>query len=114
LALLGWLLGAVELFIISALLGYPLTADEILIIEAIVQLVRQATGLIPGSLGATEGALLLLFGAFAGEPSVGVAVALARRARELIWIAAGLAIGYGYLELRKERPVGLAKTNQNS
>jgi len=114
LALLGWFLGAVELFIISALLGYPLTADEILIIEAIVQLVRQATGLIPGSLGATEGALLLLFGAFAGEPSVGVAVALARRARELIWIAAGLAIGYGYLELRKERPVGLAKTNQNS
>jgi uncharacterized protein (TIRG00374 family) len=114
LALLGWLLGAIELFAISALLGYPLTAAEILIIEAVVQLVRQATGLIPGSLGAIEGALLLLYGAFAGEPSVGVAVALVRRARELVWIAAGLAIGYGYLELRKESPVALAKTNENS
>jgi glycosyltransferase 2 family protein len=114
LAFLGWLLGALELFVISSLLGYPLTAGEILIIEAIAQLVRQATGLIPGSLGATEGALLLLYGAFAGEPSVGVAVALVRRARELVWIAAGLAIGYGYLELRKQTPVGLAKTSENS
>ena len=113
LAFLGWLLGALELFVISALLGYPLTAAEILIIEAIVQLVRQATGLIPGSLGATEGALLLLYSAFAGEPSVGVAVALVRRVRELVWIAAGLAIGYGYLEMRKETPVGLAKTSEN-
>jgi uncharacterized protein (TIRG00374 family) len=114
LAFLGWLLGALELFVISSLLGYPLTAAQILVIEAVVQLVRQATGLIPGSLGATEGALLLLYGAFAGEPTVGVAVGLVRRARELIWIAAGLAIGYGYLELRKESPVGLAKTNENS
>jgi uncharacterized protein (TIRG00374 family) len=114
LAFLGWLLGALELYVISSLLGYPLTVPEILIIEAVVQLVRQATGLIPGSLGAVEGAFLLLYGAFAGEPSVGVAVALVRRARDLVWIAAGLAIGYGYLEMRNESPVGLAKTNENS
>jgi uncharacterized protein (TIRG00374 family) len=114
LAFAGWLLGALELYVISSLLGYPLTVPEILIIEAVVQLVRQATGLIPGSLGAVEGAFLLLYGAFAGEPSVGVAVALVRRARDLVWIGAGLAIGYGYLEMRKETPVGLAKTNENS
>jgi uncharacterized protein (TIRG00374 family) len=114
LAFLGWLLGALELYVISTLLGYPLSPAEILIIEAIIQLARQATGLIPGSLGVTEGALLLLYGAFAGEPSVGVAVALVRRLRELLWIAAGLGFGYGYLELRKAAPIGLAKTNQNS
>ncbi|HWA45380.1 MAG TPA: flippase-like domain-containing protein [Hypericibacter adhaerens] len=114
LAFLGWLLGALELWVISALLGYPLAPAEALVIEATVQLVRQATGLIPGSLGATEGALLLLYGAFVGEPSVGVAVALVRRGRELVWIAAGLAIGYGYLEMRKARPVGLVKASENS
>lgn len=114
LAFIGWLLGALELYVISALLGYPLTLSEILIIEAVVQLVRQATGLIPGSLGATEGAFLLLYGAFVGDPSVGVAVALVRRSRDLVWITAGLAIGYGYLDMRKEQSGRLAKVSENS
>jgi uncharacterized protein (TIRG00374 family) len=104
LAFLGWVLGAVELLVISALLGYPLSPTNIWIIEVVVQLLRQATGFIPGSLGVTEGTMLVLYGTFTGEPSVGVAVALVRRLREVVWILVGLAFGFGYLGMRYRRP----------
>jgi uncharacterized protein (TIRG00374 family) len=102
LAFLGWMLGAAELFVISALLGYPLSLADVWMIEAVVQLLRQATGFIPGSLGVTEASMLLLFAVFTGDPSVGVAVALIRRLRELVFIAGGMAFGFGYL--RSHRP----------
>ena len=97
LAFLGWVLGATELLVISALLGYPLSLADVWTIEALVQLSRQATGFIPGSLGVMEGSMLLLYGAFAGDPSVGVAVALVRRMREVVFVMVGMAFGLGYL-----------------
>jgi uncharacterized protein (TIRG00374 family) len=100
LAFLGWVLGAVELFVISAVLGYPMAPTTIWTIEAVVQLLRQAGGFIPGSLGVTEGTMMLMYGSLVGEPSVGVAVALVRRLREVVWIAAGLISGWGYVDDR--------------
>jgi glycosyltransferase 2 family protein len=104
LAFLGWMLGAAELLVISALLGYPLSPTNIWIIEAVVQLLRQATGFIPGSLGVTEGTMMALFGILTGDPSVGVAVALVRRLREVVWIMLGLALGFGYVGTQQHPP----------
>jgi uncharacterized protein (TIRG00374 family) len=104
LAFLGWVLGATELFVISALLGYPLSPADVWKIEAVVQLLRQATGFIPGSLGVMEGSMLLLYGALTGDPSVGVAVALVRRLREVVFIAGGMAFGFGYLDTYRPGP----------
>jgi uncharacterized protein (TIRG00374 family) len=109
LAFLGWVLGATELFVISALLGHPLSLADVWTIEAVVQLLRQATGFIPGSLGVTEGSMLLLYGAFTGDASVGVAVALVRRLREMVFIVGGMAFGFGYLDTY--RP-GLSRRNR--
>ena len=103
-AFLGWVLGAVELFVISAVLGYPMAPTTIWTIEAVVQLLRQASGFIPGSLGVTEGTMMLMYGSLTGEPSVGVAVALVRRLREVVWIVAGLLSGWGYLDDRHRSP----------
>jgi glycosyltransferase 2 family protein len=100
LAFLGWILGAVELFVISAVLGCPMSPMAIWSIEAVVQLLRQATGFIPGSLGVTEGMMMLMYGSLAGDPSAGVAVALIRRLREVVWIMGGLIFGLGYLNSR--------------
>ena len=100
LAFLGWVLGAVELFVISAVLGYPMALTTIWTIEAVVQLLRQASGFIPGSLGVTEGTMMLMYGSLIGDPSVGVAVALVRRLREVVWVTAGLVFGWGYLDNR--------------
>lgn len=104
LAFLGWVLGAAELFVISALLGYPLSLADVWTIEAVVQLLRQATGFIPGSLGVMEGSMLLLYGVFTGDPSVGVAVALVRRLRELMFVVVGIAFGFEYVEARRPHP----------
>jgi hypothetical protein len=65
-----------------------------------VQLLRQATGFIPGSLGVTEGTMMLMYGSLTGDPSAGVAVALVRRLREVVWIMGGLIFGLGYLNGR--------------
>jgi len=96
-AFFGWILGATELLVISTLLGYPLPLADAWTIEAIVQLLRQATGFIPGSLGVMEGSMLLLYRAYTGDESVGVAVALVRRMREVVWIIGGMIFGFSYL-----------------
>jgi uncharacterized membrane protein YbhN (UPF0104 family) len=101
LAFAGWVLGAAELWVASDLLGHSLTFAEAWLIEAAVQFLRQATGFIPASLGVTEATLALLYAALAGDATLGVAVALVRRLRELVWIAGGLALGAHYLRGRR-------------
>ena len=49
---------------------------------------------IPASLGATEAVMVLVYDALLGRPSLGFAVALIRRGRELLWIAWGLWLGW--------------------
>ena len=96
LALVNWLLGMAELTAIMWFLGMPLPLSDIWLIEAMAQLVRAAAFIIPGSLGATEGVLFLLYGALTGVPTLGLVVAVVRRARELLWIAWGLGLGWMY------------------
>ena len=69
-------------------------APEAWLIETVAQLVRAGTFFIPASLGATEAAMVLVYEALVGAPSLGFAVALIRRARELLWIAWGLWLGW--------------------
>ena len=97
LAFLGWVLGAAELWAIFWALGRPMSPLEVWVIEAAVQLLRQGSFFIPGSLGVTEGTFYLLLDALTGQPSLGVAAALVRRLRELVWIGLGLVAGWGYL-----------------
>ena len=46
------------------------------IIEAVAQLVRTGTFFIPASIGAQEGAFMLVCAAMTGSPALGVAVAV--------------------------------------
>lgn len=89
-AMLNWLFGVLELYYIMMLIGHPLSWSDAWIIEAAVQLIRTAAFFIPAGIGAQEGALMITCGAIAGVPEVGVAAALVRRFRELIWIGLSL------------------------
>ena len=93
LAFVNWVLGAVEIYYTLVFLGHPITWAEAWIIEAMAQLVRTGTFFIPASIGAQEGAFLLVCGAITGSPSLGVAVSVVRRIREIIWILWGFALG---------------------
>ncbi len=93
LALVNWMLGAVEIYFALVFLDRPITWTEALIIEAVAQMVRTGAFFIPAAIGVQEGAFLLVCGAITGSPSIGVAVSVIRRIREVIWIIWGFAVG---------------------
>lgn len=92
LELLNWLLGAVEIYLIMWLLDVPITFAEAWVIEAGILLIRSVLFLVPVSIGAQEVTFLVLIGAITGLPAAGVAIALIRRFRELVWILLGLSL----------------------
>ncbi len=94
LAFVNWVLGVVEIYVTMFFLGHPVSMTEAWIIEAVAQLVRAATFVIPASIGAQEGAFMIIGAAVTGSPTVGFAVALVRRAREIIWIGWGMMAFY--------------------
>lgn len=92
-ALIVWVVSIVEVYLVLYFLGYPISWTEAWIIESGAQLVKAGTFFIPGSIGAFDGAFLLLCGMITGSPVVGAAVAVVRRLREISWTAFGFAIG---------------------
>ncbi len=96
LAMANWVLGVLEVYVILHFVGYPATFAEVWMIECMVQLVRTVTFFIPAGLGTQEGAFLIGVGALTGVPSAGVATAVIRRCRDLLWIGASLALASQY------------------
>ena len=94
LSFLNWVIGIFEIWLIMDFIGHPITLSDAWIIESVAQLVRSATFFIPASIGAQEGAFLIVGAAITGQPSFGLTVALARRIREIVWAIWGLAVFY--------------------
>jgi len=94
LSFLNWVLGVAEIYYTMKFIGHPISFWDAWIIEAVAQMVRSALFFIPGAIGAQEGAMVLIGTAITGSPTLGLATALIRRLREIIWIAWGLAVFY--------------------
>lgn len=88
---LGWMAGVVEVFLILRFLGIPVTVPTAWSIEALWVLLKSGAFLIPASLGASEGISLFVCVALGLSAVSGLALALVRRARELLWVGLGLA-----------------------
>jgi len=88
--LAGWLLGAVEAFVILVFLRIPADLVTATVIEALGAGVRFATFLVPASLGAFESANAAAFEAMGLGAGAGLAFSFVRRARQVVWIAIGL------------------------
>lgn len=88
--LAGWMLGVVEVYVIFRLLDAPQTWPMAMSLEALWVLLKSAGVVIPGALGASEGALLLVCAGLGVPATTGLALALVRRARELLWLSLGL------------------------
>jgi len=95
-AMANWLLGVVELYVILDLIGYPVSWSDAFVIEAAVQTIRTIAFFIPAGIGAQEGMLMFACGVIVGSPNVGIAAALLRRFRELVWIAASLLLAAAF------------------
>jgi uncharacterized protein (TIRG00374 family) len=92
-AFIPWLIGVPEIYFTTLFLGHPITLTDAWIVEAAVQLIRAGAFFLPAGLGAQEGVFLFFFSAMVGMPSLGAAVAIVRRMREILWIAWGFALG---------------------
>ena len=113
-AFLNWVLGAVEIYYALYFLGHPVSFVDAWIIEAVAQLVRTGTFFIPASIGAQEGAFLLVCAAMTGSPALGVAVAVVRRIREIVWIVWGMGLGLMYTLKPAAEPVTAAEGKPGS
>lgn len=102
--LVNWYLGALEIYVIFYFLGHPITIVEAVILETLVELVRAGTFFIPAGLGSQEAVFMIATGAIAGQPTLGVAAALIRRVREIVWLIWGFYIGLQY----SQKPFDLA------
>jgi glycosyltransferase 2 family protein len=90
--LVGWLLGALDAFIILWALGLSVSLTTATIIEALGSGVRFATFLVPASLGPSEAANAVAFAALGLGAGAGLAFSFVRRARQAVWIVLGLAV----------------------
>lgn len=86
----GWLAEALEVYAMLYFLGAAPGVLQAIAIAALSVFIKGGTFMIPGSLGAQEGGNLVLLLAFGYTDVMGMAFALLRRLRELVWIAIGL------------------------
>jgi putative membrane protein len=82
--LAGWAAGAAEIWTFLAFVGHRIAPVDALAIEAVVQALSSAAFLVPGALGVQEGAFLAVGGAVGLPGDTALALALGRRARDLI------------------------------
>jgi putative membrane protein len=90
LSLVGWLVGTGEVYLILQLLRSPVSWSNALLLESLGQAIRGAAFAIPGALGVQEGGYLLLAPLAGLPPDVGLALSLAKRAREILLGVPGL------------------------
>ena len=94
LSFVGWLVGTFEVWLALRLLGHPVDWLDALLLESVGQAIRGAAFAIPGSLGAQEGGYLLLAPLVGLTPDTGLALSLAKRARELALGVPGIVYVY--------------------
>lgn len=88
----NWIVGALGIWATMLFINTPIAFTDAWIIEAMAQMVRASTFFIPASIGAQDGAIMLFTAAITGQASSGLAVALLRRAREVLWVLGGLVV----------------------
>ena len=93
---LGWVAGAAEVWLMLHLMGIPITLTEAWVIESLWQLLKAGAFFIPAGVGVQEGGIILIFMALGFPLPAGLAMAVIRRIRELVWAGAGWAVLTGY------------------
>ena len=97
--LVGWLLGAGEIWLALYFLGQPRSMLDALVVEALVQAISSAAFVVPGALGVQEGGFLLIGAALGIDGTTALALAAARRLRDVIVFFPGL-IAWQWAETR--------------
>jgi putative membrane protein len=100
---LAWVGGAAEIWLALQLMGHPFGFLDCFILESLSQAARGAAFMIPGGLGAQEGAFLLIGGALGLPAEYALALSLMKRASQLLLGIPTLA-AWPFLERRRPAP----------
>lgn len=87
---LGWLVHALETWLIFRLLGHPIGWQLALCLDGLSQLVAGLGFMIPASLGVQDGGNVLLSLGFNLGATLGAGFGILRRFREAFWLLLGL------------------------
>lgn len=88
--LAGWMMGVVEVHLMSTLLGHPISWLDSLIIETLAQPIRAAAIVVPGAIGTQELGGVWLCGLLGMPEPEAAALWVLKRARELVFDGLGL------------------------
>nr|WKF55755.1 hypothetical protein HUO10_000199 [Paraburkholderia busanensis] len=83
-------LTSLEIWLALYFLGERITLVEAVVIESLIQAISSAAFFVPGALGVQEGGFILIGGALGLDPSLCLALAGARRIRDLVMYVPGL------------------------
>ena len=92
LSLLAYLIGCIEVGLLAATLGLDLRISQVFLIEAVSKLANLTNLFIPGAIGAYEGGHALVLKGLGFGSTLGLGLALLRRARALLWVGLGLVL----------------------
>jgi uncharacterized protein (TIRG00374 family) len=107
LAYLGsWLTEVSETWLLLWLLGIRVPFADIVVLDLLVSLLRSAAFVVPGGLGVQEAAYVSLLQAMAvGNSTVGLALVVLKRGRDVFWTAIGLSLlALSTARARRARP----------
>lgn len=79
-----------EIWLALYFLGSQISFSEAVVLESLIQALSSAAFFVPGALGVQEGGFVLIGGALGLDPSVSLALAGARRLRDLVIFVPGL------------------------
>ena len=90
----GWVLDTLEIYLVAWLLGLPIVWTEALAVEAFISVAKMLGLFVPGALGVQESGIVLVC-RLAGLPdALGVAYAIIRRGRDVVYASIGWLLLY--------------------
>jgi putative membrane protein len=85
----GWMADTLEILLVSHLLGMPIDFGHALAVEAFISVAKALGIFVPGALGVQESGIVFLCYLFGLPPALGVAYAIIRRGRDVVYAAMG-------------------------
>lgn len=97
---MAWVLSAGETWLALHFLGQPIGIREAIAIEASVQAINSVAFIVPAAVGVQEGAFIVIGGVVGLDATTALALAAARRLRDLVIFIPGL-VAWHRLETRR-------------
>lgn len=91
-SVVGWAIGALEIYLFLMFLGMPVSLTTALIIEALSLVINTCFLFMPAGVGTQEAGKVFIFKVLGMLGQTGLAVGVFRRIRDIIWTFFGLGI----------------------